>query len=97
MVAQSAGRSGYRWLKARKECLDASRVCHLCGHDGAGEADHHPMTREELINQGLDPDDVRYLRPAHGWKSRCATCKRACNQVKGTRPGLPKPTGSRAW
>ena len=41
------------------------RVCHLCWYDGATSADHDPP-RSVLIARGvLDPDDPRYLFPAH--------------------------------
>jgi 5-methylcytosine-specific restriction protein A len=41
--------------------------CVLCGAE-AKVADHHPLTRRELVKQGLDPND-----PARG-RSLCAPC-----------------------
>lgn len=72
-----------------------SRVCWLCGHDGATDADHEPPLKvlEEL---GLDPTDLRYMRPAHGVDG-CPTCRRKCNQSKGAKTVLPAPKSSRAW
>lgn len=60
------------------------RVCHLCGHDGAGEADH----LVPLATNSTQPLDPRTMRPAHGIKSRCPHCpgQPACNQVRGNRP-----------
>jgi 5-methylcytosine-specific restriction protein A len=42
-------------------------TCVLCGHV-ATVADHHPLTRRELVAQGLDPND-----PARG-RSLCQSC-----------------------
>lgn len=56
-------------------------VCHLCGHDGATEADH-------LTPVSVDPGqpvDPHAMRPAHGSSAPCPTCGRACNQARGTR------------
>lgn len=63
-------------------------VCHLCGHGGAGEADH-------LDPVGLAPDqpiDWRLMRPSHGSNYPCSVCPgrggkgRACNQERGIKP-----------
>lgn len=40
-------------------------VCHLCGYDGSTSADHEPP-RSVLLAEGLaNPDQLRYLFPAH--------------------------------
>ncbi|MBD2900769.1 hypothetical protein amrb99_97780 [Actinomadura sp. RB99] len=98
MPAPSAGRKGRRWRRARAEILSTSTVCWLCGHDGAGDADHEPPLAE-LLALGLDPDDPAHLRPAHGAYSRCPTCGQCCNQVKGKgdRPRVARPSTSRDW
>ncbi len=63
-------------------------VCHICGHAGAGEADH-------LTPASLAPDqkpDPHMMRPAHGWKSPCPICvgangkPRRCNQERQAKP-----------
>lgn len=57
------------------------RVCHLCGHDGATDADH-------LIPISVDstqPVDYRRMRPAHG-VTGCPVCKVKCNQSRGNKP-----------
>jgi hypothetical protein len=61
------------------------RVCHICGHDGAGEADH-------LVPISVDSDqpvDPYLMRPAHGSSAPCPVCvgrnglPRKCNQERG--------------
>ncbi len=57
-------------------------VCHLCGHDGAGESDH-------LIPVSVWPDQpvtAELRRPAHGVNYPCPTCGRRCNQERGAKP-----------
>lgn len=77
--------------------LAASTICHLCGHDGAGDVDH-VLPLAVLQAEGIDPRDVQYLRPAHGSLSRCPTCRRCCNQIKGNKLDYTAaPTGSRVW
>lgn len=95
-MAASSGRTGRPWNRIRAQVLATSTVCWLCGHEGAGAVDHDPP-RSVLIAHGLDPEDPRYLRPAHGSLSRCPTCGRACNESKGAREGRPQHTSSRAW
>ncbi|WP_242890236.1 hypothetical protein [Actinomadura litoris] len=91
-----AGRKGRRWRKVRAAVLAESTLCWLCGHEGSGSVDHDPPLLE-LRAHGLDPEDRRYLRPAHGALSRCPTCNRACNEAKGAREHVPERTNSRAW
>lgn len=98
-MTRSRGRTGRRWRRARATCLAASDVCWLCGHEAADQADHHPPLGV-LEQLGLDPCDLRYLRPAHGTRP-CPTCGIRCNQAKGSRPTPPRPVAprhhSRAW
>lgn len=55
-------------------------ICHLCGLPGADTADHDPP-RSVLRSAGVpNPDDLRYLWPAH---------HRPCNQLRGARPLTP--------
>lgn len=96
VVAASSGRKGRRWRRVRGDVLAASTVCWLCGHEGAGSVDHDPPLRE-LRRLRLDPEDPRYLKPAHGALSRCPTCGKACNEVKGARPAAHTVIHSRAW
>lgn len=71
-------------------------TCHLCGHDGAGEADH--LTPISVWpDQPIDPE---LMRPAHGANYPCPSCGRKCNTERGAKPlhklGPPLKT-SRAW
>jgi hypothetical protein len=95
-VNPHAGRRTRAYQAARALVLTASTVCWLCGHEGAGSVDHEPPLKE-LRRLGLDPDDPRYLRPAHGALSRCPTCGRCCNEAKGARDHQPTVVHSRRW
>lgn len=56
-------------------------ICHLCGHGGAGEADHLvPISAD--ADQPIDP---HAMRPAHGANAPCPTCGRKCNTERGAR------------
>ncbi len=79
----SRHRAGRPYRRARAEMFAIyGTVCHLCGHEGAGDADH-------LSPVSLDPGqpvDPHLMRPAHGATSPCATCGRKCNSERGARP-----------
>lgn len=69
------------------------RTCYLCGHDGAGEADH-------LIPLAIDPDqpvDPHGMRPSHGSNAPCPICGQACNQVRGIKPPTEPLRTSQDW
>jgi 5-methylcytosine-specific restriction endonuclease McrA len=90
------GPTGRPWLRVRAAVLAASTVCYLCGHPGSGAVDH-VISRKVAPDLALDPAN---LRPVHGSLSRCPVCRRACNESKGDRPGLPprqQPRQSRRW
>lgn len=80
--------------RARQErnarILAASRVCHLCGHDGADGVDHVVP----LVAGGTE--DPSNLAPAHD-QQPCATCGIRCNRAKGAKPHAPVVRTSRAW
>lgn len=84
--------SGRPYRRAR-ELMFATfgRVCHLCLHDGATDADH-------LVPISVDseqPIDYMLMRPAHGVNG-CATCGRKCNQERGNAP-IGATNTSRHW
>ena len=84
-MARSDGRAGSRWRALRRQVLEASDVCWLCGKPGATEVDHVlPLSQfPELAH------DLANLRPAH----------KTCNSSKGAGTGgatqqMPR---SRRW
>jgi 5-methylcytosine-specific restriction endonuclease McrA len=83
---------GDRYRLARKALLEHDDVCHLCGHDGADQADH---VLPRSLNPDIDEADMSNLMPVHGVKG-CPSCGEKCNQVKGNGT-LTKPIGSRSW
>lgn len=52
----------------RKPVLDRDVVCVLCRTALAAVADHWPLSRRELTDRGMDPND-----PRHG-RGLCASC-----------------------
>ena len=66
----SAAARGYgsAWRKKRDAFLAKNPTCVDCGAPST-VPDHYPVTRAELVKQGVaDPDDERYL------VARCASC-----------------------
>ena len=65
MQRGSARQRGYDEQHAttfRQAVLDRDGwTCVLCGSD-ATDADHHPQTRRQLVDAGLNPNDPRYGR-----------------------------------
>jgi 5-methylcytosine-specific restriction endonuclease McrA len=106
MTARS-GRSGnWRFEQNRPIVLAWSRICGICGHDGAMTVDHIVPVRR--WPRGFDGKllpgvhDLPNLQPAHGSLGNsgevnyCPTCGMACNQSKnGKRP--PARPQSRDW
>lgn len=74
-------------------------VCHICGHEGAGEADH----LEALADNPHQPISPHAMRPSHGTSAPCPVCKtadgkpRQCNQERGARPMAGPLITSQAW
>jgi hypothetical protein len=64
-------------------------VCWICGHDTYGKADADHVVR--VLAHGPEYYDPANLRPAHGTRSRCPECGRACNQQRkgSSHDGLP--------
>jgi 5-methylcytosine-specific restriction endonuclease McrA len=94
MAARSRHRAGRPYQRARRQMFAIYGTrCHLCGHEGAGEADH-------LVPISLDPGqpiDPHGMRPAHGANSPCPTCGGKCNSSRGAGPiTRPLPT-SQDW
>jgi len=85
-VPRSRHRTGRPYRRARAEMFAIyGDTCHLCGHPGARTADHLvPVALD--ADQPIDPHD---MRPAHGsggtHPNPCPTCRRHCNQERGTK------------
>lgn len=92
-MPRSRHRTGHRYRQARRQMFaDRGTICHLCGHDGATDADH-------LVPISLDPDqpvDPDLMRPAHG-VTGCPTCHRRCNQSRGNKMTFPQLNTSEDW
>lgn len=87
--------SGREYLEAKRICLEFYQyVCHICEHDGAGDADYIiPIS----VNPDQDKGDPWNKKPAHGALSRCPTCGKCCNPSRGNGP-VPSPLNtSRKW
>lgn len=82
-MARSKHRTGRPFRRAKARMHEVfGYTCHICGHGGAGEADH-------LDPVSLHPDqpvDWRRMRPAHGANYPCPQCGRKCNTERGTKP-----------
>lgn len=92
-MPRSLHRTGRRWRKARARMFaEFGTTCHLCGHEGATDADH-------LLPLHLAPSqpvDYRALRPAHG-VAGCPVCGRKCNQERSSSSTFVDLNASRAW
>lgn len=86
-------RKGRPYRRARQQMFDMfGRVCHICGHDGATDADHVTP----LAADPRQPVSPLNLRPAHGVRG-CPTCGKACNQARGAKPIAKLLRTSRPW
>lgn len=71
------GRSHRRF---RRGVLTRDPVCVLCLLEPSVEADHWPLSRRELEQRGMDPNDPRHGR---GLCHRCHSSETARNQPGG--------------
>lgn len=62
------GYTGRGHKRFRAGVLERDPICVLCRQAWANVADHYPLSRKELVTQGLDPND-----PAHG-RGLCKPC-----------------------
>lgn len=70
----TASRRGYgatHRTRFRGPVLQRDPICVLCREAPSTVADHHPLTRRQLVAQGLDPND-----PKHG-RGLCGPCHSA--------------------
>ena len=90
----SRHRAGRPYRRARAEMFAIyGTVCHICGHPGAGDADH--LTPVSI--DSAQPIDPHLMRPAHGALSPCPVCGRRCNPERGARPLSQRLTTSQDW
>lgn len=66
----------------RPAVLARDPLCAICRARPSVHADHHPLSRRELVAQGLDPDD-----PKHG--------RGLCQQCHARETALHQPGGFR--
>lgn len=66
--ATQRGYTARHRLVFREGVLARDPVCGLCHAAWATVADHYPVSRRDLVESGLDPDD-----PTHG-RGLCAAC-----------------------
>ncbi|MCX4752904.1 hypothetical protein [Kitasatospora purpeofusca] len=94
MAGVGRHRKGRPYRRARQQMFAIyGDHCHLCGHPGAGDADHlRPVSVDS--DQPVDP---HLMRPAHGALSPCPTCGRHCNQERGAGPVTRPLTTSEPW
>lgn len=83
-TAAQRGYAGLHVTKFRADVLDRDSTCVMCTREPATVADHHPLSRRELVAAGLDPDD-----PAHG-RGLCASCH-------GRHTARAQPGGWNRW
>lgn len=72
------GTAGHR--RFRTAVLTRDPICTLCELAVSTVADHHPRSRKELLDMGLDPNDPQYGR---GLDAKCHNKETARNQPGG--------------
>lgn len=79
-TATERGYSSRGHRSFRSEVLARDPYCVICLRRRSTEADHFPLSRKGLIDQGLNPDDPIYGR---GLCKRCHSAETARNQPGG--------------
>ena len=78
--ARQRGYNARHEARFRRGVLDAQPVCALCRQAPATEADHWPKSRQQLIAEGLNPNDPQYGR---GLCKPCHSSETARHQPGG--------------
>lgn len=78
--ASSRGYGHQHRTRFRAAVLARDVTCVLCHHAPAVHADHHPRSRRELVDAGLDPDDPKRGR---GLCGPCHSSETARHQPGG--------------
>jgi hypothetical protein len=100
LMPRSRHRAGRPYRRARGQMFAMyGTICWICGHDGAGEADHL-VPISIYADQPVDP---HAMRPAHGSSAPCPVCPlrngepRKCNQERGAGRVVKPLRTSQAW
>jgi 5-methylcytosine-specific restriction protein A len=65
-TAQQRGYGREHRTRFRPAVLARDPVCVVCRQKPSAHADHHPLSRRELVERGLDPNDPQYGRGTCG-------------------------------
>jgi 5-methylcytosine-specific restriction protein A len=79
-TARQRGYDKQHERRFRKPVLARDRVCVLCRERPSRHADHWPLSRRELVERGLDPNDPKHGR---GLCGRCHSSETAQHQPGG--------------
>ena len=79
-TATERGYTGRGHRSFRNEVLERDEICVLCHAAAANVADHYPISRRDLVDAGMDPDDPNAGR---GLCHRCHSIETAVNQPGG--------------
>lgn len=84
-------RNSARWKTLRRQILDESDQCWICGHHGADTIDHIIPLSQGGTNERWN------LRPAHGRKRPDLGCEGNYARGNGTRRRTDSAQTSRRW
>ena len=84
-------RNSGRWKTMRRQILDASDICWICGHHGADTIDHIVPLAQGGANEPWN------LRPAHGRKRPDLGCPGNYSRGDGRPRKTDTPQASRRW
>jgi 5-methylcytosine-specific restriction protein A len=79
-TASERGYTSAGHKRFRKRVLQRDPICVVCRLKPSTVADHHPLSRRDLVAQGLDPDDPDRGR---GVCKRCHDSETAAHQPGG--------------
>lgn len=78
-TATQRGYGARHRTRFRERVLARDPICVTCRAAPSAHADHYPLGRDQLVRQGMDPDD-----PRHG-RGLCASCH--SKHTAATQPG----------
>lgn len=83
-TAHHRGYGHHHRTRFREAVLARHPICTLCKRAPSAHADHYPLSRHELVRQGLDPNDPKHGR---GLCQRCHSTETAKHQPGGWHTG----------